>query len=481
MTELEDNALLTEYVRNGSEAAFATLVSRYVNLVHSAAIRFTSNPNHAEEITQAVFIILARKASSLRKDSVLSAWLYQTARLTAANFLRGEIRRQNREQEVYMDSTVTEPEAIWEQIAPLLDQAMGQLGETDRKAIVLRYFENKTAQQVAAKLKINEEAAKKRVNRAVEKLRKIFFERGIVLTASVIAGVVSANSVQAAPTALATSISTVGISKGAAASGSTLTLIKGVLKTMAWTKVKTAVVVGVGVLLAAGTAKVAITEIAAHRTPIWQEKYDLAVLGMVAPQTKILSPPPSRTAIVHLAGMSNGKRIGWGEDFPDVLMAAYGWQFNAGQLIFSVPVPKGRFDFISNLPKGQSEAMQQEIKKKFGLIGRREMIETNVLLLRVRSAKATGLRRTSGGHVAFSEGTDSLVSHNQSLVGFVDFLRRNLGILVINRTKFRDDLDIDLKWDGTPEGLKQATLDQLGLELVPSKESVEFLVVEKAN
>src|ERR1035438_4700767 len=98
MPEQNDHELL-ELAKNGSETAFAALVARHVNLVYSTALRFTGNPHHAEEITQAVFIILARKALSPR--TLLSGWLYQTARLTAANFVKGEIRRQNREQEAY--------------------------------------------------------------------------------------------------------------------------------------------------------------------------------------------------------------------------------------------------------------------------------------------------------------------------------------------------------------------------------------------
>jgi RNA polymerase sigma factor (sigma-70 family) len=259
MTGIDDQELLAEYTRSKSEAAFAALVARYVNLVYSAALRFTGNPHHAEEITQAVFVILARKAGGLRRGTVLSGWLYQTARLTAANFVKGEIRRQRREQEAYMQSTLTESEpAAWEQIAPLLDEAMGRLGETDRNAVVLRYFENKSALEVAAKLKLSESAAHKRVSRAVEKLRQFFVKRGIASTTESIAGAISANSVQAAPVALAKSVTAVAIAKGAAASGSTLTLIKGALKIMAWTKAKTAIVAGTAVILAAGTAAVAI-------------------------------------------------------------------------------------------------------------------------------------------------------------------------------------------------------------------------------
>ncbi len=217
MTELDDHELLAQFARTQSEAAFAALVERHVNLVYSAALRFTGNPHHAEEITQAVFIILARKAGSLRRGTVLSGWLYQTARLTAANFVKGEIRRRNREQEFYMQSTLTEPEtAAWERVEPLLDEAMGRLGETDRNAVVLRFFENKTTQEVATTLKMNEAAAHKRVSRALNKLHKFFTKRGVTLTTVAIAGAMAANSVQAAPAGLATTVVTTA-AKGAMA------------------------------------------------------------------------------------------------------------------------------------------------------------------------------------------------------------------------------------------------------------------------
>ena len=110
MPEMDDIALLRQYAERNSEAAFATLVGRHVNLVYSIALRSVGNPHAAEEITQAVFIILARKARGLSQRTILSGWLYQTTRLTAANFLRGEIRRQQREQEAYMQSLLNEPE-----------------------------------------------------------------------------------------------------------------------------------------------------------------------------------------------------------------------------------------------------------------------------------------------------------------------------------------------------------------------------------
>src|SRR5215469_3023706 len=124
MQEQADIELLRQYAEQNSEAAFGELVTRYVNLVYSAAARKTGSLDAAEEITQAVFIILAKKAKSLRKETILSGWLYQTTRLTAANFRRNEIRRARREQEAYMQSLSNESES-WPEIEPLLEDAMG--------------------------------------------------------------------------------------------------------------------------------------------------------------------------------------------------------------------------------------------------------------------------------------------------------------------------------------------------------------------
>src|SRR5258707_435589 len=147
MPSNDDIELLQSFVKENSESAFATLVSRYIGLVYSAALRQTGSAPMAEEITQAVFIILARQADSLGNGVVLSGWLYQTARLTAANHLRTEIRRARREQEAYMNAldneNTTSVDTDWEQIAPALETAMGNLSQADRNVIVLRYFENK--------------------------------------------------------------------------------------------------------------------------------------------------------------------------------------------------------------------------------------------------------------------------------------------------------------------------------------------------
>ena len=252
MTELDDHKLLAEFARSASESAFDALVARHVNLVYSTALRFTGNPHHAQEITQAVFVILARKAGSLRRGTVLSGWLYQTARLTAANFVKGETRRQRREQEAYMLSTLNESgPAAWQQIAALLDDAMGDLGETDRNAVVLRFFENKTAQEVGAALNLTEAAAHKRVSRALEKLRLYLSKRGIALPAAALTAAISANAVQAAPVGLAVTISTAAALTGTTlATATTATAIKTITMTTIQKVVITAtlaVVAGAGI------------------------------------------------------------------------------------------------------------------------------------------------------------------------------------------------------------------------------------------
>jgi hypothetical protein len=150
------------------------------------------------------------------------------------------------------------PDETWQQIVPLLDVAMEKLGQKDHDALVLRFFEGRNFREVGAVLGASEDAAKMRVNRALEKLRKFFTKRGVGSTTAIIAGAISANSVQAAPEALAKSVTAVAIAKGAAASASTLTLIKGALKIMAWTKAKTAIVVSACVLLTAGTTTITI-------------------------------------------------------------------------------------------------------------------------------------------------------------------------------------------------------------------------------
>ncbi len=486
MPELDDQQLLREFAENNSDSAFATLVARHVNLVYSAALRFGGNSQHAEEISQAVFIILARKADSLGKNVVLSGWLYQTARLTAANVIKSEIRRQRREQEAYMQSTLNEPDdATWQQIAPLLDDAMGRLGETDRNAVVLRFFENKTAREVAAALQLTEAAAHKRGNRALDKLRKFFSKRGVTLAAVAIAGAVSANSVHAAPVGLAKTISAVALAKGAAASTSTLILMKGVLKIMAWTKAKTVVVSLACVILAVGTTTVTIKEILGHLGHSWQRtNFKFPEIVQQTPPQVAIEPTRFPDYPGRYAYETEGGRmaIGIGVKPNVIIQAAFGVA-HVDRLILPTDLPTGKYDYIANLPSGSAEALQNALETKFGLSARKMSLETNVFLLRMRQHGAPGLKRSGPGVGSSRLDNGHLAVHDAPTEVLAAQLENScFHIPVLDQTSLAGEYDFDLRWDpANLETLKQALQDQLGLELVPAKMPVEMLVVEKAK
>jgi RNA polymerase sigma factor (sigma-70 family) len=256
----DDMELVREYARCQSEEAFGALVSRHVNLVYSAALRQVTDFHLAEEITQTVFIILARKAATLGSKTVVSGWLYRTTRYASAKALTMRRRRQQREQEAYMRSQLNESDDhTWMEIEPLLDAAIAHLGVKDHNAVVLRYFERRNFKDISAVLGTTEAGAKMRVNRALEKLRTFFGDRGLTVSVVAIAGAISAHSVQASPVGLASSVTGLAV-KGTTVT-STLTLVETTLKFMAWTKLKTAVLVGGLAIIAAGTATVTVQHV----------------------------------------------------------------------------------------------------------------------------------------------------------------------------------------------------------------------------
>jgi RNA polymerase sigma factor (sigma-70 family) len=261
MPDAPDMDLVREFARHNSEAAFTELVQRHIALVYSVARRCTGNDGDAQDVTQAVFIILARKAATLRERTLLPGWLYETTRFSAARLQRTNARRQRREQEAYMQSTLDEADTPdpWEKLSPHLEAAMSSLAERERALLVLRFYQNKSAPEAAALLGIREDAAHKRATRAIEKLRKFLAQRGVTLCGEAIGGTIAANSVQAAPVALANSVTAVATAKGPVAAASITTLVKGTMKMMIWLKLKFAIGVGVMVLLASGVTIAALT------------------------------------------------------------------------------------------------------------------------------------------------------------------------------------------------------------------------------
>jgi uncharacterized protein (TIGR03435 family) len=484
MTEVDDIELLRQYARENSEAAFATLAGRHVNLVYSVALRRVGNPHAAEEITQAVFIILARKAKSFSRKTILTGWLHQTTRLTAANFLRTEIRRAHREQEAFMQSAFSKSET-WTQIAPLLDDAIAKLGERDRDAILLRYFENKSAREMAAALRVDEPAAQKRVTRAVEKLRAFFAKRGVTLTAAAIAGAVSANSVQAAPVGLAATV-TAAAAKGAAVSASTLALVKGAINLMAWAKAKTATLIGTAFLVACG-ATIYLWEV--NPDGLSQQAFGdrlSRTLTDTSPQVRIV---PTKYSDSDGGGFGiDDQRIGISMPMESLIMNAYGLHDDL-RLVISTKLPDGKYDYIANLPTGSGEALQQEIKKQFGIVGRFEPQPKDVLVLKVKDASALKLtsRLNKFPYAKAGEWSEGKQFHwgGQPTSGLADWLEGYFQIPVVDQIGMTNasGYDFTLNWDvmsRDSEKLKR-TLNQVGLELIPTNMPIEMLVIEKVK
>ncbi|EEF61854.1 RNA polymerase, sigma-24 subunit, ECF subfamily [Pedosphaera parvula Ellin514] len=249
---LDDMGILQEYVSQRSEKAFEVLVARHLNLVYSAAMRQVRNPHLAEEITQATFIILAQKAGTIRQGTILPGWLLKTVRYAATAELRTICRRIQRENEAHMETMIQREPASnpeWEEMASFLDEAISQLCQKDRDALVLRFFEQKPLRDVGIALGVDTDTAQKRVSRAVDKLRRLFAKRGVVLSAVAITAMISANAVHAAPAGLLTSVTAAAFS-GPGLASSLITLVKGTLKVMAWTKIKIAASVAVAAVVA---------------------------------------------------------------------------------------------------------------------------------------------------------------------------------------------------------------------------------------
>ncbi|MDB6110082.1 MAG: polymerase, sigma-24 subunit, subfamily [Pedosphaera sp.] len=271
MPAKSDAELLREYARGGSQAAFGEIVARYTDLVCSAALRQMGSPDLARDVGQNVFTDLARKASSvarkLNEEGTLVGWLYRSTRYEALTFLREERRRQARERQVMQDFD-SAPETVpdWDRIRPLLDEAMAGLSEPDRQALLLRFFQRQDFQAVGVALGVSDDAAQKRVARALDKLRAHLNRRGGTTTMATLAAALSANAVQTAPAGLAAAFTSASLASAAGA-GITIT----VLKLMTMTKLKAAL------LLAATTAGIA-TSIVQHQSNQKLQKENRALL-----------------------------------------------------------------------------------------------------------------------------------------------------------------------------------------------------------
>jgi RNA polymerase sigma factor (sigma-70 family) len=256
---MDDPELLERFARDGSQDAFRELTTRHTNLVFACASQRLRDEHAAQDVTQAVFVALALKAKSLRSGTPLAGWLYRATKFACAKHQRTEERRKEREMranEERADSSPEEAKAI-EEALPHLAPALDSLSSSDRETVLLRFYGNASHQDVATTLGISEEAAKKRGNRALEKLRRFFVGRGVVLSAGAVASVLAASASHAAPAGLAATAGEAALAGVGGALGTTGTamLAKGVLKMMFMAKVQ-AVAVGAVAAVAAGTVAV---------------------------------------------------------------------------------------------------------------------------------------------------------------------------------------------------------------------------------
>jgi RNA polymerase sigma factor (sigma-70 family) len=224
----DSQTLLAEYAGSGSESAFRELVTRYIGLVYATALRLVEGDTHlAEDVAQTVFMDLARKARGLSSAVMLGGWLHQRTFNVAAPMMRAARRRQEREREaVQMNALPGDPAADLEQIAPMPDEALTKLGQDDRTAIILRFFERRDFRAIGTALGSNEDAARMRVTRALEKLHILLKHRGVTLSAAALGAALAMEAATAAPVGLAASVAGAALAGSAAGGGIMATLLK---------------------------------------------------------------------------------------------------------------------------------------------------------------------------------------------------------------------------------------------------------------
>lgn len=229
--EMTDIELLQEYAKSQSEAAFAEIVKRHAGAVYASALRQLRDPSLAEEVVQAVFILLARKAAGFKPGIVLSGWLFRATHFAANDILKAEFRRQRRETTAYhmnpTDASTPAPEtdeSLWERVAPILDHCLSRLADADRHALLLRFFQNKSLAEVGAALGIAEDAARKRVSRAVERLHGLLRQNGATVPADSLSPLLTGRSASAVPSGLAAATIAAAVCNGSSAKASTATL-----------------------------------------------------------------------------------------------------------------------------------------------------------------------------------------------------------------------------------------------------------------
>ena len=307
--------LLRDYARDGSEQAFRRIVERHLDFVYATALRQIGDAQLAQDVTQAVFTVLAEKAGSIPSTTILAGWLFRATRFAALNTRRAEARREHWEQKAAQMEPPSPSEPEFEQVTPLLNEALEDLPELDRAAILLRYFERKTMEEVGRTLGTTESAAKMRLSRAVEKLRTTIRQRGIVIPSAVLVSILTAQASHAAPAGLAASIATAAILKQSSAS--TLLVVKGTLKLMAQAKAKKLVLTAIALLFAGGAA--VVVQQMVQRNGKTTTNPAATPKGFTAAEVKVIETPASTNATRKVLVFRNVPSWNRMPDFEDAL------------------------------------------------------------------------------------------------------------------------------------------------------------------
>jgi len=307
-------ALLRDYAETGSEEAFRTVVERHIGMVYGVASRQLKDRQLADEVTQAVFIALAKKAGRLPGKTIVAGWLFRAARFAAARIQRSESRRSYWEnQAANMQASADANETAWEQIVPCLNDALADLSSADRAAIILRFFESKSFEEVGDSLGTTPAAAKMRLSRALEKLRQNFSRRGVVMPVAILMAALSTHAAQAAPPGLAAFI----VSSALAKSITTSTLTKAIL--FMTLKQKAAVTTAVIIVLLTGGGTTAYVLKNLKAPPVAAAVTPVATAPKVMPLPGVPAPPLAEPVAVDVvsdevvevrdANLDNRKRM----------------------------------------------------------------------------------------------------------------------------------------------------------------------------
>ena len=299
---MNDWALLRDYLDQGSEAAFEALVKRHVDMVYAAALRQLRDPHLAQDATQAVFVLLARKGTRLRSSVVLGGWLYRTATFVASRALRDRVRRHQKEKEALSMTVEPSTDELWETVAPQLDPAMSELGAADRNALVLRYLQQRSFREVAEAQGVSEDAAKKRVSRAVGKLRDKLARRTLGISAITLSALLTGKTAEAAPAAVVGAAIKAGVQAGALAAPAALTLAAKVARDWLLTRL----IRGLGILGTASLVFFAVVRLENAQKPeasLASPDPAVAAANLPSQSEPVLSPASSAPTQTKPQGM----------------------------------------------------------------------------------------------------------------------------------------------------------------------------------